>query len=232
MKKCLIFSAAEFDDMIRDPEPEDMIIAADGGLRHLQKKKLTPNVVLGDFDSLTYIPEDALVYPEEKDDTDTMLAVRLGLSRGYREFVIYGGLDGPRIDHTVANFQTLQYLADHDACGYLVGREQLVTVVKDGMIRFPAGVEGTVSIFCMGPDARGVTLRGLKYPFENGRLTAGFPLGVSNQFRGTRASIRVTDGSLLVIWERKNGFPVRVTQECLKCEKICQTSCAEDNYDV
>ena len=60
----------------------------------------------------------------------------------------------------------------------------------------------------MGADAAGVTLKGLYYPLENGTLTPGFPLGVSNHFTGEPAKISVEDGSLLVIWEGKNGFPI------------------------
>ncbi len=207
MGKCLIFCAAEFDRLAAPIEKDDHIIAADGGLLHTRKLGLEPHVILGDFDSLGFTPEDARVYPVEKDDTDAMLAVRLGLSLGYREFILYGSLDGPRLDHTVANFQTLQFLADQGAQGCLVGREYLVTVVKEGTLRFPAGAEGTVSVFCMGPDARGVTLRGLHYPLTNGSLSSGFPLGVSNHFTGEAAEISVAQGSLLVLWDRKNGFP-------------------------
>ena len=85
----------------------------------------------------------------------------------------------------------------------------MVTVVKDGGLRFPAGKLGPVSVFCLGADAEGVTLEGLYYPLEKGTLTAGFPLGVSNHFTGEKASIFVEKGSLLVIWERENGFPER-----------------------
>jgi len=208
MGKCIIFCAAEFDSLVEPLAPGDCVIAADGGLRHAQKAKIVPDVVLGDFDSLGYTPEGANVFPVEKDDTDAMLAVRLGLNRGFREFALYGGLDGPRLDHTVANFQTLQYLADHGAVGYLVGKDYIVTVVKQGTLVFPPDAAGTVSIFCLGPDARGVTLRGLHYPLVDGTLTAGFPLGVSNHFTGEPAEISVKDGSLLVLWERKNGLPV------------------------
>ena len=210
MGKCIIFCAAGFDALAEDLSEEDFIIAADGGLVHTEKLGLVPNEIIGDFDSLGHIPEGANVFPVEKDDTDAMLAVRRGLSLGYREFVLYGSLDGPRLDHTVANFQTLQYLADHGASGYLVGSTCLVTVVKDSSLFFPAGTEGTVSVFCMGSDANGVTLKGLYYPLENGTLTAGFPLGVSNHFTGQPAEITVTAGSLLVLWDRKNGFPERV----------------------
>ena len=209
MGKCIIFCAAAFEALCHCVSEEDLVIAADGGLLHMQKAGLIPDVILGDFDSLGYVPEGANVFPVEKDDTDAMLAVRLGLRKGLREFLLYGSLDGPRLDHTVANFQTLQYLADHGAWGYLIGLEYIVTVVKCGSLRFPAGKSGTVSVFCMGADARGVCLKGLYYPLEGGTLTAGFPLGVSNHFTGDPAEISVQEGSLLVMWDRKNGFPDR-----------------------
>lgn len=205
--KCIVFCAAEFDRLACPIEPEDYVIAADGGLQHTQALGIEPQEILGDFDSLGYIPQDARVFPVEKDDTDAMLAARRGLVLGFREFLYYGSLDGKRLDHTVANYQTLQYLADHGARGYLVGQDFLATVVKEGTISFPEGTEGLISVFCLGADARGVSLRGLYYPLEGGTLTAGFPLGVSNHFTGAPAEISVEAGSLLVMWERKNGFP-------------------------
>lgn len=207
MGKCIVFCAAEFDRLACPIEPEDYVIAADGGLQHTQALGIEPQEILGDFDSLGYIPQDARVFPVEKDDTDAMLAARRGLALGFRELLYYGSLDGKRLDHTVANYQTLQYLADHGARGYLVGQDFLVTVVKEGRIFFPEGTEGLLSVFCLGADARGVSLRGLYYPLEGGTLTAGFPLGVSNHFTGAPAEISVEEGSLLVMWERKNGFP-------------------------
>ena len=209
MGRCIIFCAAAFDGLILPIQAEDFVIAADGGLLHTQAAGITPDAILGDFDSLGYTPEGAHVFPVEKDDTDAMLAIRLGLCKGYREFLLYGSLDGPRLDHTVANFQALQYLADHGTAGYLVGNDQLVTVIKNGCLRFPAGCSGTISVFCMGADAQGVTLEGLYYPLVNGRLSAGFPLGVSNHFTDAPAKITVTEGNLLVIWDRKNGLPER-----------------------
>ena len=209
MGTCVIFCAAEFDSLLRPFREGDYIIAADGGLRHTQKLNITPDAVLGDFDSLGFTPEGANVFPVEKDDTDAMLAVRQGLSLGYREFLLYGSLDGPRLDHTVANFQTLQFLADQGAAGYLAGKDTLVTVVKNSAIRFPEGGTGTISVFCLGSDAQGVNIEGLYYTLENGTLTAGFPLGVSNHFTEKEARISVAEGSLLVLWDRKNGLPER-----------------------
>ena len=94
MNKCIILCAGGFDGLLEKPTENDYIIAADGGYRHAQALGITPNCVLGDFDSLGFVPEGAQVFPVEKDDTDAMLAVRHGLSLGFGEFVIYGGLDG------------------------------------------------------------------------------------------------------------------------------------------
>lgn len=212
MGNCVIFCAAEFDSLARPLEKGDFVIAADGGLRHTQKLNITPDGILGDFDSLGFTPEGANVFPVEKDDTDAMLAVRQGLSLGFREFILYGSLDGPRLDHAIANFQTLQFLADNDAFGYLVGSSYLATVVKNGQLVFPAGLEGTISVFCLGADAEGVDIDGLYYPLKNGTLTAGFPLGVSNHFTGEAAKVTVKNGSLLILWDRKNGLPIREKQ--------------------
>ncbi|MBQ7768855.1 MAG: thiamine diphosphokinase [Oscillospiraceae bacterium] len=207
MKTCVIFCAAGFDGLLENIE-NATVIAADGGLTHTNALGLTPQIVLGDFDSLGYTPAGANVFPVEKDDTDAMLAVRKGLELGCDRFLLYGSLDGPRLDHTVANFQTLQFLADHGAKGYLIGKDHIVTVVKDGEIAFPATATGIVSVFCMGSDATGVTIEGLQYPLEKGTLSAGFPLGVSNHFVGKSSRISVENGSLLVIYDRANGLPV------------------------
>ena len=210
MKRCVIFCAARCDSLLQPIGADDCVIAADGGLEHTRKFSIEPDEILGDFDSLGFVPEDSRVFPVEIDDTDAMLAVRRGLELGYREFLLYGSLDGPRLDHTVANFQTLQFLCDHGAFGYLLGSGYTVTAVKNGELRFPPEAEGTVSVFCLGADASGVTLEGLYYPLEEGTMTAGFPLGVSNHFTGRASRIRVQDGCLLVLWDRKNGLPERV----------------------
>ena len=207
MERCIIFCAAEFDALAEPLGAGDYLIAADGGLRHTQALGLESNEIIGDFDSLGYVPEGARVYPVEKDDTDSMLAVKRGLALGYRRFVLYGGMDGKRLDHTLANFQALGYLAQHDAVGFLVGKDYLACAVKDGGLRFPAGAEGDFSLFCLGKDARGVTIRGLYYEVENAVLTSFFPLGVSNHFTGREAAVTVQDGTLLALWERKAGFP-------------------------
>ena len=161
-----------------------------------------------------YTPQGPQVdrFPVEKDDTDSMLAVKAGLGAGFRRFLLYGALDGPRLDHTVANFQLLHYLADWNAYGYLVGSTYLATVLAPGALQFSSEARGILSVFCSGADASGVTLRGLQYPLENATLTAGFPLGVSNHFLGLPAEVSLTQGRLLLLWGRPNGLPARESQ--------------------
>lgn len=201
MGSCIIFCAGDFHGLLRPVTGEDYLIAADGGLRHCED--LRPQEILGDFDSLGYVPEGAQVFPVEKDDTDSMLAVRRGLELGYGDFLIYGGMGGTRLDHTVANLQTLLFLARQGARGTLVGKHQCATVICNGAIRFPAVAEGIVSVFAMGEDATGVTVRGLQYSLENGNLSAGYPLGVSNHFISKDSEISVKNGCLLIFYPRE-----------------------------
>ena len=200
MSKCIIFGAAEFDSLHFPIEKDDLLIAADGGVSHFAKLNRAPDVILGDFDSLGYIPEGARVFPVEKDDTDVMLAIRHGLAAGYREFYIYGGMEGKRLDHTIANLQALAFLRKHNARGFLLGRDQIATVMEDETLIFEKA-EGILSAFAMGEPAEEVTLRGVQYELETGKLTADFPLGVSNHFMGKTAEITVKNGQLLLIWD-------------------------------
>lgn len=206
MKACTIFCAGDFTALAQPIPMGSTVIAADGGLRHTQMLGLQPDVILGDFDSLGHIPQGAQVFPVEKDDTDSMLAIKQGLSMGCDRFYLYGALDGHRVDHTMANFQALHYLCDHGARGYLIGNRQIVCALQNGKLDFPAHFRGYFSVFCLGADAEGVTLRGLQYETENATLTAGFPLGVSNQFVGKPATVEVENGTLLLIWDRENGI--------------------------
>lgn len=214
MQTCIIFCAGGFEKLARAIDASDYVLAADGGLVHLQRLGITANGIIGDFDSLGYVPAGAQVFPVEKDDTDSMLAVREGLALGYRRFEIYGALDGARLDHTIANLQTLAFLSGHGATGYLVGQRYMAATVRNGAIRFSPGAKGIVSVFCLGQDAKGVCLRGLKYPLEDGTLTSGFPLGVSNHFTGQAAEIAVRDGIVTVLYDVGNGFPITEETVC------------------
>ncbi len=206
MEHCVIFCAGGFSALAEPIPPGSLVIAADGGLRHTQALGLTAHMVLGDFDSLGQIPAGAEVYPVEKDDTDAMLAIKRGLALGCRRFTIYGGLDGKRLDHTIANLQALLYLAEHDAVGTLVGNDFVIQSLRNDGLTFPGHFFGIFSLFCLGADARQVEIRGAKYNLENGVLTAGFPLGVSNHFLGKPVTVRVGSGTVLLLWDRVNGL--------------------------
>lgn len=197
---CHIVGAGEFDAQSFCPGPGDFVIAADAGYRSLMERNLTPHLVVGDFDSLGKIPEGDQVIrlPVEKDDTDMMAALRLGVERGFREFRLWGGTGG-RMDHTLANLQSLVWLSQRGCRGRLMDRNWTAFAVTDGTLRFGAAHRGTVSVFCVGDRAAGVWLRGLKYPLEDAVLTCDFPLGVSNAFTGVESSITVGQGTLLVI---------------------------------
>lgn len=203
-KKCVIFCAAEFSGLLEPVSPGDLVIAADGGLRHTQALGLRPDVVLGDFDSLGYVPENARVFPVEKDDTDSILAIRLGLQRGCNTFLLYGAMDGPRLDHTLANLQALRYLAQRGCRGYLIGEKQIATAFAD-TLEFPGEAAGVISLLTMGESAC-VTIHGLQYELEKGMLTPDFPLGVSNHFVGKSACVQVHSGIVTALWDRENGL--------------------------
>lgn len=197
---CYIFGAGEMTPLRSRPQEGDYVIAADGGWNACCDAGLVPDLLLGDFDSLDAVPDFSHVerVPVEKDDTDMMLAVKRGLALGHKEFHLYGGMGGRRTDHTVANLQTLLYLAARGAEGWLYGKGESYTAIRSGSIVFPAREKGILSVFCFGGDAQGVTIRGAQYELENAVLTADFPLGVSNHFVGKEVEVSVRSGSLLL----------------------------------
>ena len=203
MYACYVFGAGDDCEVRLLPGPKDLVIAADGGLRLLEAHGIRPDVTLGDFDSLGFIPEgeQVQVSPAVKDDTDLILACREGLARGYRVFRLYGGLGGARVSHTVANLQLLRWLADQGASGTLYGRNCELTLLRERTVRFPAEQTGFLSLFAAGDEAV-VTVRGAAYELEKGVLTGRFPLGVSNEFCGRETEVTAHEGDLLLILEQ------------------------------
>ena len=181
---------------------EDLIIAADAGYVWLTENGITPDAVIGDFDSAPP-PKDIefLQFPKEKDDTDTLLAIREGLSRGYRSFRLYGAVGG-LLDHTLANLQSLAFLSENGACGVIVGDSECVRLLESGeSITLPAGEKGRrVSLFAYGKEAR-ASLSGLYYSGDDILFTDAFPLGVGNLTTSRAAVITVKEGRLLLVTE-------------------------------
>ena len=198
-KICYIIGAGECPSLPQNMKKEDMVIAVDGGYKYVQKERV--DLVVGDFDSLGYVPEhpNVLKLQPEKDDTDMLVALKEGLGAGYQTFHIYGGCGG-RIDHTLANIQSLAFLEQQGAKGILHDGDTLITMLSDGSLILPSKQSGCLSVFSYSEKSEGVTLRGLKYPLEQATLTNTFPLGVSNEFMGQSAEISVEKGCLLIIY--------------------------------
>ena len=202
MKKCYIIGAGDVDFSVKPVADEsDFIICADGGYKFKYIFDKEPDLVVGDYDSLGYIPEtkDKIIAPCEKDETDMMLAVNEGIKRGYTEFVIYGALGGSRFDHSVANIQLLSYICSKNAKGTIIHNKQKFTAFKNGELSLSKEHKGYISVFSLCDESRGVTIKNLKYEVENYRLRSDCPIAVSNEFVGKESKIAVNDGVLLVI---------------------------------
>lgn len=203
MPTCYIIGAGEFTPRDFHPQMEDFIIAADGGLRALDSIGVKPHLLIGDLDSLgAYdLPHDLPLekHPVEKDDTDTGIALAQGYAMGYRDFCLYG-CGGGRADHLLANFQSMCRYSQMNAAIRLIATDYTAYALTNGMLTLPCREKGTtVSIFCHGDKAEGVTLRGLKYPLSDYPLTCHHPLGVSNEHTDEPAQITVQNGTLLIL---------------------------------
>lgn len=206
--KCIVIGAGDLTiGEIRVAE-EDFVIAVDGGLSYCGILEVEPDIIIGDFDSVSeqeaeavkvlecQVPERVIRFPREKDDTDMMAALKEGLSRGYRDFRIYAATGG-RLDHTLANIQCLLYLKHHDAVGYLVDGTGMTLVIVNEAVHFQRNLEGILSLFSLERETRGVTIRNMKYTLENAVIRNDFPIGISNEFTGEEAEIIVEDGALV-----------------------------------
>ena len=203
---CYIFGAGDRSRHTIDLHPYDLVIAADGGFDYLEEIGIRADIVLGDFDSVTSydLPSDAIRYPREKDDTDMMIAVKLGLEKGYTVFEIYGGLGG-RLDHTLANIQLLIFLSKKGATGTLYCDDYAVQAVNAGSIVLGKdtafNVAGNLcSVFALDRHCHNVTIQGLKYEVSGADWYNSNPIGVSNEFTGKRAVVSCTKGSLAVLY--------------------------------
>ncbi|MBE6573668.1 MAG: thiamine diphosphokinase [Ruminococcaceae bacterium] len=201
MKKgiCYIVGACDFNEIIK-PDDADYIIAADGGYKSLCEKGITPDAVMGDFDSLGFVPghKNIIKHPPEKDDTDTALALNYGYEMGYRRFLIFGGIGG-RLDHTLANMQTVLGMKRRGCECYLIGGGCIITALENESFTFSGKEKGYLSLFAADGKAENVTLKGLKYPLDKATLYPDITLAVSNEFIGEKANI-TTMGALFMLW--------------------------------
>lgn len=228
---CYVVGAGDCLGLEFQPTSEDLVIAADAGLRYLEQSGITADLIIGDFDTLENAPAgtNVITLSCEKDDTDMLAAVREGIKVGYTEFHLYGGTGG-RIDHTIANLQVLAYLSENGWKGYLHcpqnsfvrpvdrelkkadyaeasgnahGSESIITAVTNGELSFSQVPSGYISVFSYSEKSEGVCLQGLKYPLADATLSHTFPIGTSNEFIGEKSRISVKNGTLMIVFPRE-----------------------------
>lgn len=183
------------------PRSDDFIIACDGGYRHADALGLKAHILLGDMDSLdTQLPAEisAQVFPVVKDETDCILAIDEGIRRGCKEFALLCGFGG-RVDHIIGNLQSLAYLDQKGYPASLHGDRDQARIITEGSVTEPMIPGMSLSVFAYGGEARGVDLKGVKYPLQDAVLTPNFPLGVSNYIEEQQAEITVREGRLLIM---------------------------------
>lgn len=218
-KKAVVVCGGEIRDYIWLRERIDAldpcrIICADVGAQHCLKIDVSPEVVIGDLDSLD--PEAAAAlsrrgtrisgYPPEKDETDTQLALQYALSLEPEEIRIFGALGG-RLDHTLANLSVLKLALDRGVPARLVDEWSEILLIRERCIL--EGEEGqTVSLFPFTSAVTGITLEGFAYSLEGDTMEIGRPYGISNVLTGQQGVISLAEGILIVIhYYRKGYFP-------------------------
>ncbi len=198
---CCIFGAGELGKQELKLPENAYIIAADGGLRHLQAMGFTPDLTVGDFDSGEAPRTGQVVRLNPiKDETDTLWAVRYALKQGYRRFHLYG-CTGGRSDHTFANLRLLHMLANEGAIGFLHSAHDVTFAIRNATVTFHPESKGYLSVFSLTDVSRGVSESGLKYSLDRYLMQATDTVGTSNEFTGQPAAVSVTDGVLLIILE-------------------------------
>lgn len=207
MKQALIFFNGNLSDtsfLHQYLAEQPLIICADGGAEYARRLDLLPDIVIGDFDSISDIDKEFLEnknvtfipYPKEKDFTDAELAVQYALDQGIKTIHI-AGLLGDRIDHMMAN---VFFLAD-------MSRTNDISIIeKDQVIRFVetridiSGKKGDeISLIPIREDCHGVHTEGLYYPLTNASLSFGSTRGISNVMLSQKAKVEISKGLLLVI---------------------------------
>ncbi len=199
-KKAVLIAAGEYNNEYQY-NPDDYIIAIDGGYDHLINQGITPDLLIGDLDSIKsqIKPSQQLIkLPKEKDDTDSLFALKEAINRGFNSFSLYGFL-GNKFNHSLANIQCLMYLKKEGYNGVIYFDNECYEILNNEIKTFNKAI-GNISIFSLS-DSSIVTLKGLKYPLEKKELTSSFPLGIDNEFIiNKKASVEVHQGYVLIIY--------------------------------
>jgi thiamine pyrophosphokinase len=200
--------------------PEDYVCCSDSGYLRCVKEGILPDIVIGDFDSVSLGMVQAAgvaaeIHPPEKEETDTMLCVKHGLALGFGRFTIAGGLGG-EFSHTMANLQTLSFLTDMECEAEIVTAHERLFMADGEAVRVgfepkpavPVSFRGTpgakFSVFSYAERSSGVCIQNAKYELEDAVLTQSYPIGVRNEFvNKENVTISVHFGRLLIVAEKK-----------------------------
>ena len=198
--RCVVISGGDFSP-VSGIRPDDFVIACDRGYVYCERLGLRPDLIISDFDSYSG-PVDSEIplnrFVSEKDDTDTMLAVRYAVEHGFHELLLCCALGG-RLDHLIANLQSLVFAQKHGLPAILLSEDTEIRTLAGGALRIPRREDRSLSVFALDGPCRGVCITGAKYPLANAELLPSFPLGVSNTWAGEEAVISVEEGILLIV---------------------------------
>ena len=207
MKRCVIVGGADianYDRIKSALSDDDYIVFCDSGLKHLSNLAVVPSLIVGDFDSHEnpHLDFETIILPCEKDDTDTVFAVKEAIKRGYKEFLMIGVV-GARLDHTLGNVYILELLDEIGLNGRIIDDYSEMELVTQE----PAYVEDSYAYFSLiniTGIAKGITIENAKYLLKDGEIKCGYQYGVSNEvLRGNKAKIFVNEGKLLLIKDYK-----------------------------
>ena len=206
MKRCVIVGGAGINnyDYIRSRlYADDYIVFCDSGLRHLEPLQVKPSLIVGDFDSHDnpHLDVETIVLPCEKDDTDTVFAVKEAIKRGFDDFLLIGVV-GARLDHTLGNVSILLYLDSIGKKGIIIDDYSEMEIVSNE----PAYIEDSYAFFSLlnvSGTAKGITIENAKYLLNNAEITCEYQYGVSNEvLPGKTAKVSILEGKLLLIKDR------------------------------
>lgn len=206
MKRCVIVGGADINnyDYVRSRLcADDYIVFCDSGLKHLDALQVRPGLIVGDFDSHDnpYLDVETIVLPCEKDDTDTVFAVKEAIKRGFDDFLLIGVV-GARLDHTLGNVSILLYLDSIGKKGIVIDDYSEMEIVS----KEPAYIEDSYAFFSLlnvSGTAKGITIENAKFLLNNAEITCEYQYGVSNEvLSGKTAKVTVLEGKLLLIKDR------------------------------
>lgn len=206
MTRAAIFTNGDMEDLEfvqTQLLPDDLIVAVDGGLRHVMALGATPAIIIGDLDSapneLVQLARkrgaEVVCHPTRKDQTDLELALDLVTQRAVSETMIFGSLGG-RLDHALANIFLLA--RETEAPVRITGPDYEVSLIA-GHGELVGHSGDTVTLLPMGTEATGIHTTGLEYRLDGENLGHGSSRGVSNVMTHDMATVTVEHGRLLAI---------------------------------